>query len=133
VNVADYLLECADPRTTALISDSRQFSYEEPQDAATRVAADLIGAGGTEGDRIELLARNALSCVAADPSILRLGAVVVPFSTTSTRKDLGAPHALAECRVLCAETPPTRGHPARLESGPDWISKQVLIQPGPPD
>ena len=42
MNAADYLLECADPRTSALVSESHQFSYAELRDAAARVAGEFL-------------------------------------------------------------------------------------------
>jgi acyl-CoA synthetase (AMP-forming)/AMP-acid ligase II len=131
MNVADFLLECADPRATALVSESHQFSYAELRDVAARVAGELVAAGVVEGDRVGLLARNSLFWVAAYLGILKTGAVAVPFSTTATDEDLNTQQALAGCRALCAETPLARRHPSLLGDGSAWISEQVLSQPGP--
>ena len=42
MNVADYRLEFADPRTSALVGESHQFSYAELRDGAARVAGEFL-------------------------------------------------------------------------------------------
>jgi long-chain acyl-CoA synthetase len=131
VNVADYLLENADPQATALITEARQFTYADLQDAAERLAGELAEAGVGEGDRVGLLARNSLFWVAAYLGSLKLGAIAVPLATTATSDDLCAQQLLAEYSVLFAETVFARRHPALLASVRTWISERVLSQPGP--
>jgi acyl-CoA synthetase (AMP-forming)/AMP-acid ligase II len=94
VNVADYLLECADPRTIALVSESRQFSYAELQASAAR------SAGVVEGDHVGLLAHNSLFWVAACLGIPTIGAVLVPFSSTAKPQDINAHHMQPKLVVL---------------------------------
>jgi acyl-CoA synthetase (AMP-forming)/AMP-acid ligase II len=65
----------------ALVSDGRSVTYAELDDESRAVAARLVAAGVTKGDRVGLLMPNGIPWATTAVAIMRIGAVLVPLST----------------------------------------------------
>lgn len=128
MNTTDYLLECADPNSTALISGKTQYSYRDVRTSAERVLAALVDAGVAPGDRVGLLGNNSLFWVASYLAIIKLGAVVVPFATTLTPDEVGRLADFIQCKVICAERRVFRNFAAVLNG--TMIFENILEGPG---
>ncbi len=80
--------------------EGRALSYQEVEDAATRLATALLTLGLHQGDRVALLLPNCPQFVIAYYGGLRAGAVVVPTSPLYVESELQHQLADAEVRVL---------------------------------
>ena len=88
--LADLLSEQAEryAGAPAVICGDRVVSYAELAQRAGRIAAGLRGRGVRRGDRVGLLINNRLEWLESFFGAMSLGAVVVAFSTWSTRDEL---------------------------------------------
>ncbi len=71
----------ADPRVQALVSDDHRVTWAELDDASRALAARMVRAGLTKGDRVGLLLPNGIDWATAALAVMRVGAVLVPLST----------------------------------------------------
>ena len=76
------------PGRTAVIANDQSISYAELELRARRVAQGMREAGVRRGDRVGLLADNRLEWLEVFFAAAALGAIVVPFSTWSTAREL---------------------------------------------
>lgn len=86
----DLLLELAGKRPMALAARTgeREISFEELADRSRLVAAALYGSGIRRGDRVGLVLGNGITWLEILFGATMAGAVLVPFSTWSTRAEL---------------------------------------------
>ncbi len=76
------------PEAIALICAEGNFTYRALASRAACVASALRGAGIRRGSRVGLLLSNKVEWIDVFLGVGALGAVLVPFSTWSTRKEL---------------------------------------------
>ncbi|MBX3023824.1 acyl--CoA ligase [bacterium] len=74
---------------TAVLGGDTALSFAALDDAATRWAATLAGAGAGPGSRIALWGANQPAWLAAAFGVWRAGATLVPVSTFATERELG--------------------------------------------
>ena len=88
--VADVLRAQARSRADhpLLICDSERISYADADRLSARLARGLIGLGAGKGSHVGLLYPNGVAFVVAMLAAARVGAVVVPFSTFATAREL---------------------------------------------
>ena len=86
----DLLCEQAerDPRALAVICGDRETTYAELEMRARRIAGCLAAQGIGRGDHVALLLDNRLEWLELCFGVAALGAVLVPFSTWSRRREL---------------------------------------------
>lgn len=82
INIASNLVRNAQllPGKTAVIAGSRQLTYRQLDEAASRLANGLRARGVERGDRVALACPNTLFFPIAYYAILKLGAVAVPLN-----------------------------------------------------
>jgi acyl-CoA synthetase (AMP-forming)/AMP-acid ligase II len=71
-----------------LICDSERISYAGADRLSARLARGLIGLGAGKGSHVGLLYPNGVAFVVGMLAAARIGAVVVPFSTFATAREL---------------------------------------------
>jgi fatty-acyl-CoA synthase len=103
--LADLACEQAEryPDTIAVISGERRVTYRELRDRCLRVAAAFAGSGIGRGDRVGLLIGNELEWIEACMGASALGALVIPFSTWSKRRELDFLLRDSEVRMLVTQ------------------------------
>jgi fatty-acyl-CoA synthase len=87
----DLLCEQAEryPEQSAVICDGAVTTYSGLRDNAARIATGLQSIGVGRGDRVGLILNNRTQWLEICFGAAALGAVVVPFSTWSKRRELG--------------------------------------------
>ena len=90
------------PEAVAAIADAGALSWRALALRARQAAAVLRARGVRRGDRVGLLVNNRLEWLEAAFGAWLLGAVVTPFSTWSTRRELEFLLADSEVRALVA-------------------------------
>jgi acyl-CoA synthetase (AMP-forming)/AMP-acid ligase II len=130
MNTADYLLVTARSKDTALITEQTSLTHADLRAAVNRVAQPLIEAGVGPADRVGLLGNNSPFWVAAYLAILKLGAVVVPFSATLKSPQLQTRLKLIDCRAICLDNTLHRRLKPGLPPNTPLIFDDVLR--GPP-
>jgi acyl-CoA synthetase (AMP-forming)/AMP-acid ligase II len=83
-----------EPEIRALVDDDGTVTYAELDEASAALAARLVALGVVKGDRLGLLAPNGICWAVTAYAALRVGAVLVPFSTL-----LRPPELLAQMRT----------------------------------
>jgi acyl-CoA synthetase (AMP-forming)/AMP-acid ligase II len=71
-----------------LICDHEQLSYREAEDHSVHLARGLVALGAGKGTHVGVLQPNSAAFVVAILAAARIGAVVVPFSTVATAREL---------------------------------------------
>ncbi|AVT81777.1 class I adenylate-forming enzyme family protein [Rhodopseudomonas palustris] len=104
MRVEQFLTESAAtwPDKTALVAGDRRLSYRELDEASTRLAAALLGAGVVRGDRVVVFLDNCAEAVIAIFATLKAGAVLSPINP-STKSDKLA-YILNNCRAAALVT-----------------------------
>lgn len=128
MNTADYLLENADPRSTALIAGKSIYTYTDLMDACERCAGELLERGVSPGDRVGILGNNSLFWVAAYLSALKTGAVAVPFATSLMPEEIGGMVDFIQCKTIFAERRMLRQFSSILND--TTIYDTVIQEPG---
>jgi acyl-CoA synthetase (AMP-forming)/AMP-acid ligase II len=102
--VGRVLHEQADARGVhpLLVSDTERLSYAEAQARSTALARGLVVLGAGKGTHVGLLYPNGAAFVVGMLAAARIGAVVVPFTTFSTARELGEQLADADVSILLA-------------------------------
>lgn len=77
------------PQAVALVCEQGRFTYGQLAERAARAAAAMRAGGVRRGDRVGLLLSNCVEWLDACLGAGAIGAVPVPLSTWSTRKELG--------------------------------------------
>src|SRR4051812_30413195 len=81
MNTADFLLDVGAHDRIALVEGSRRHTYDDLRRAAATLAGQLAARGLPPGARVGLVGPNSLFWVAGYLAAMKLGHVVVPFST----------------------------------------------------
>ncbi len=92
-----------------LVCDAERISYTEADRRSAQLARGLIALGAGKGSHVGLLYPNGAAFVAGMLAAARIGAVVVPFSTFATTRELGAQLVDSDTQILLA-TPSYRSH-----------------------
>jgi fatty-acyl-CoA synthase len=137
------------PESTAAIADAKALSWRALAMRARQAAAVLRALGVRRGDRVGLLINNRPEWLEAAFGAWLLGAVAVPFSTWSTRRELEFLLADSEIRALVAlarfgrddyaailrELAPQRGIDVLLVEGdggfPEYAAAREAASPSP--
>lgn len=90
------------PLAVAVFDKGRSHTYARLDERARRFASALRAAGIGHGDRVGLLMPNRVEWIEACAGATAAGAVVVPFSTWSTRRELEFLLADSGVRILIA-------------------------------
>ncbi len=85
-----------------LICDAERISYAEAQRHSARVARGLVALGAGKGSHVGLLYPNGIAFVVAMLAAARIGAVVVPFSTFTTARELRDQLVDSDTEILLA-------------------------------
>lgn len=109
--IASVLISQAAARTThpLLVCDAERLSYADAERRSARLARGLVALGVGKGSHVGLLHPNGTDFVVGLLAAARIGAVVVPFTTFGTARELGEQLAHADVTVLLA-TPSYRSH-----------------------
>ena len=102
--IASLLIRQARIRTThpLLICDDQRLTYQDAERLSARLARGLVALGVGRGSHVGLLYPNGADFVVAMLAAARIGAVVVPFTTFATARELGEQLAHADVAVLLA-------------------------------
>jgi acyl-CoA synthetase (AMP-forming)/AMP-acid ligase II len=92
-----------------LICDSERISYADADRLSARLARQLIDLGAGKGTHVGLLYPNGAGFVVGMLAAARIGAVVVPFSTFATARELREQLVDSDTEILLA-TPSFRSH-----------------------
>lgn len=92
-----------------LVCDGDRLSYAAAERRSARIARGLIGLGAAKGTHIGLLAPNGSQFVCWMLAAARIGAVVVPFTTFSTARELRDQLADSDIAILLS-VPEFRSH-----------------------
>ena len=95
-----------------LVCDAERLSYRDAEQRSAELARGLIGLGGGKGTHIGVLYPNSAAFVVAMLAAARIGAVVVPFSTFSTEREIRDQLVHSDTEILLA-TASFRGHDYR--------------------
>jgi len=87
-----------EPERCALVCGGQRLSYRGLLDAAASLAAGMVAAGVTTGDRVALLLGNRIEFVVTLFAAARLGAITVPLSTREQTPGLA--YMLRHCGAM---------------------------------
>src|SRR5277367_4344841 len=85
-----------------LICDAERVSYAEADRRSAQLARGLIGLGAGKGSHVGLLYPNGVTFVVGMLAAARVGAVVVPFSTFATARELREQLVDSDTEILLA-------------------------------
>jgi acyl-CoA synthetase (AMP-forming)/AMP-acid ligase II len=119
-----------------LVCDAERISYAEAERRSAQLARGLIALGAGKGSHVGLLYPNGPAFVVGMLAAARIGAVVVPFSTFATTRELGEQLVDSDTEILLA-APSYRSHdyPQQLTdilSGSDPTAGSRLFDPSAP-
>lgn len=119
-----------------LICDSDHLSYAEAQQRSTKLACGLITLGAGKGSHVGVLYPNGPDFIVAMLAAARIGAVVIPFSTFATAREMATQLAHADVEILLA-TASYRGHDyrerfAQIDRAGIPLLKQTFFDSAPP-
>jgi acyl-CoA synthetase (AMP-forming)/AMP-acid ligase II len=103
MNTTDYLLQYAQDDQIAIITKEKSYTYKELSQAIDLLEACLLEHGISSGDRVGILGNNSIFWIASYLSVLKIGAVAVPFATTLTPDEISRNENFVHCKVLLAE------------------------------
>jgi acyl-CoA synthetase (AMP-forming)/AMP-acid ligase II len=95
-----------------LVCDSERLTYAEAERRSAALARGLTGIGAEKGTHIGLLYPNGSGFVVAMLAAARIGAVVVPFSTFATAREIRDQLVHSDTEILLS-TASFRGHDYR--------------------
>ncbi|UMB71123.1 class I adenylate-forming enzyme family protein [Mycobacterium paraterrae] len=104
-----------------LICDAERISYFEAERRSALTARGLVGLGAGKGTHVGLLYPNGVAFVVAMLAAARIGAVVVPFSTFATSRELREQLADSDTQILLS-APSFRSH--------DYVRRLTEAVPG---
>ncbi|HME49250.1 class I adenylate-forming enzyme family protein [Mycobacterium sp.] len=100
---------------TLLVCDDERISYAGADRRSAELARALVGLGGGKGTHVGLLFGNGVPFIVGMLAAARIGAVVVPFSTFSTARELEQQLADSDVAILlAAESYRSHDYRARL-------------------
>lgn len=108
------------PGATAIIADERRATYAELAERTLRTAGALRACGIGRGDRVGVLLGNELEWIDLCLGCSALGAVLVPFSTWSRRRELAFLLRDGDVRMLVA---------ADVSGGHDYVADIASLVP----
>ncbi|MCV7260089.1 class I adenylate-forming enzyme family protein [Mycobacterium shimoidei] len=119
-----------------LVCDDERISYSEAQRRSALLARGLIALGAGKGSHVGLLYPNGAAFVVAMLAAARIGAVVVPFSTFLTARELREQLVDSDVQILLAARS-FRSHDyvqrlAEALSDPDFASKDRMFNASVP-
>ncbi|MGB8794313.1 MAG: class I adenylate-forming enzyme family protein [Mycobacterium sp.] len=119
-----------------LVCDTDRISYAEADRRSAQLARGLVALGAGKGSHVGLLYPNGAAFVVAMLAAARIGAVVVPFSTFATTRELGEQLVGSDTQILLA-TSSYRSHDyvhqlADVLTGPDLDGDAALFDPAAP-
>jgi acyl-CoA synthetase (AMP-forming)/AMP-acid ligase II len=85
-----------------LVCDAERISYAEADRRSAQLARGLIALGAGKGSHVGLLYPNGPAFVVGMLAAARIGAVVVPFSTFATARELGEQLVGSDTQILLA-------------------------------
>src|ERR1700721_2555641 len=85
-----------------LICDSERISYADADRLSARLARGLVGLGAGKGSHVGLLYPHGVALVVGMLAAARVGAVVVPFSTFATGRELREQLVDSDTEILLA-------------------------------
>lgn len=88
-----------------LICDTERISYSEADRQSAQLARGLIALGAGKGTHVGLLYPNGPAFVVGMLAAARIGAVVVPFTTFATARELGEQLVDSDVEILLAASP----------------------------
>lgn len=92
-----------------LVCDAERVSYAEADRRSAQLARGLIALGAGKGSHVGLLYPNGVPFVVGMLAAARIGAVVVPYSTFATARELGEQLVGSDTQILLA-APSYRSH-----------------------
>src|SRR6202012_5804335 len=104
-----------------LICDAERISYAEADRRSAQLARGLIALGAGKGSHVGLLYPNGVAFVAGMLAAARVGAVVVPFSTFATERELREQLVHSDTEILLAAAS-FRSH--------DYVQQLTEVFPG---
>jgi acyl-CoA synthetase (AMP-forming)/AMP-acid ligase II len=87
-----------------LVCDAERISYAEADRRSAQMARALIALGAGKGSHVGLLYPNGAAFAVGMLAAARIGAVVVPFSTFATSRELGEQLVGSDTEILLAAT-----------------------------
>lgn len=122
---------------TLLVCDGELISYAGAERRSAQLARGLIGLGAGKGTHVGVVYPNGVAFVVGMLAAARIGAVVVPFSTFSTAREVGEQLVDSDVGILlAAQSYRSHNYPERLaeilhEGGvdiDDWVFSTVAPQ-----
>src|SRR6202048_1657784 len=104
-----------------LVCDADRISYTEADRRSAQLASGLIALGAGKGSHVGLLYPNGVAFVVGMLAAARVGAVVVPFSTFATARELREQLVDSDTEILLAATS-FRSH--------DYVQRLAEVLPG---
>src|ERR1700678_4378065 len=104
-----------------LICDSERISYADADRLSARLARGLIGLGAGKGSHVGLLYPKGVAFAGGMLAAARVGAVVVPFSTFATARELREQLVDSDTEILLAAAS-FRSH--------DYVQRLAEVLPG---
>ena len=104
-----------------LICDSERISYADAERLSAVMACGLIDRGAVKGTHVGLLYPNGVAFVVGMLAAARIGAVVVPFSTFATARELREQLVHSDTQILLS-APSYRSH--------DYVQRLAEVLPG---
>jgi acyl-CoA synthetase (AMP-forming)/AMP-acid ligase II len=104
-----------------LICDSERVSYAEAERLSALLSRGLIGLGAGKGTHVGLLYPNGVAFVVGMLAAARIGAVVIPFSTFATARELREQLVDSDTEILLAASS-FRSH--------EYVQRLAEILPG---
>jgi acyl-CoA synthetase (AMP-forming)/AMP-acid ligase II len=112
---------CSRGEHPLLICDAERISYADADRLSARLAHGLIGLGAGKGSHVGLLYPNGVAFVVGMLAAARVGAVVVPFSTFATARELREQLVESDTEILLAAAS-FRSH--------DYVQRLTEVLPG---
>ena len=119
-----------------LICDAERITYAEAERLSAQLARGLIGLGAGKGTHVGLLYPNGADFVVGMLAAARIGAVVVPFSTFATARELREQLVDSDTEILLVGSvlpiARLRATPDRRAAGHAFDSDEPAVQRAAP-
>ena len=124
------------PDRTVLVCDAERISYAEADEKSARLARGLVALGAGKGTHIGLLYPNGIAFLVGMLAAARIGAVVVPFSTFATAREMHEQLVDSDVAILLtASSYRSHDYVQRLTevlSAADFDSEERIFNPAVP-
>jgi fatty-acyl-CoA synthase len=103
------------PGKLAYVVGAQRVTYGEFNDAANRLANELLGRGVRRGDRVAVLANNCVEYPQIYFGVLKIGAIVVPVNARFKAEEISyvVDHSAAQMLLVAAEFADAAAHLVR--------------------